>query len=268
MARTLQLSLQLLTSVGNPAPVTLPTARGRQIVQHMALLSVMCTLLPSLTLAQPAPQTRQALEDIAAAATTHALSLLETGDYVDISASAQPMDSRLRLRRCELPLEAGSTAAGPVKPGRVAISVRCNGAAPWSLFVPVLITARAPVLMLKGPLPRGTVITAQHLELRELPVEGLPPHYLSHAQDVIGHELNRTIHNDSYATAAMLKLRRLVEKNQEVVIVARSGSLEVKMAGVALAPAQQGDRISVRNTASGRTVQGQVTAGGTVVVNL
>lgn len=229
--------------------------------------SLLCLLLPLPAMAQPAAQALHALEDIAGTATQYALSLLDPGDYLDVSAAAQAMDERLRLRKCELPLQASATG-GLVKPGRVAIQVRCNGNAPWSLFVPVLITARAPVLVLKGPLPRGTVIMAEHLELRELPVDTLPPNYLSHADDVIGHALNRNINNESYATAAMLTLRRLVEKNQEVVILAQSGSLEVKMAGVALEPGQQGDRISVRNAASGRTVQGRVTAGGTVVVNL
>lgn len=234
---------------------------------RLAHISFISALLSQALLAQPLPQALHALEDIAAVATQHALSLLEPGDYVDISAAAQPMDQRLRLRQCEVPLETGSTSA-LVKPGRTAISVRCNGATPWSLFVPVLITARAPVLVLKGPLPRGTVIMAAHLEVKEMPVDTLPANYLSRAEDVIGHALNRNINNESYATAAMLTLRRLVEKNQEVVILAQSGSLEVKMAGVALEPGQQGDRISVRNAASGRTVQGRVTEGGTVVVTL
>ncbi len=233
----------------------------------LTLLLASSASLPALAQPAAAPVPLQAAEDIAAVATAHALSLLEAGEYLDVTATAQPMDSRLRLRQCELPLEAGSTAA-LLKPGRVSISVRCSGSTTWSLFVPVVITARAPVVVLKGPLPRGTIISAEHLELRELPVDKLPPNYLGRVDAVIGQELTRHINQESYATAAMLKLRKLVEKGQQVVILAQSGSLEVKMAGEALEPGQLGDRISVRNSVSGRTVQGRLTGAGTVLVNL
>lgn len=236
-------------------------------MKRTACISSIALLLAWQAAAQPAAPELHPHDDIARTATEFALAQLDAGEYLDVSATAQSMDERLRLRQCSQPLEASSTV-GTVKPGRVAVSVRCTGEAPWSLFVPVTITARAPVVVLKGPLQRGKVLTSADLELRELPVDTLPPQYLSRAEDVIGSELTRNVNNESYATASMLRLRKLVEKGQSVVILAQSGQLAVKMAGVAQEAGQLGDRIGVLNTASGRTVYGQVDESGSVVVSL
>jgi flagella basal body P-ring formation protein FlgA len=228
---------------------------------------LLAALLGTPVTAQPAVQDLQPLDEIAAAAASHALSLLETGNWRQVEARAQPLDERLRLRRCDQPLQLGSTSQ-QVKPGRVAISVRCNGSTPWSLFVPVQISAQAQVVMLRGPLPRGTVLGPEHLELRELPAERLPPNHLDRPEAVVGHELLRAVNQDTVATAFMLKPRKLVEKGQNVVILAQAGRLEVKMAGVALQPGQQGERIEVRNLASGRTIQARISSADTVVIQM
>lgn len=175
------------------------------------------------------------LEDISQTAVALVTTRVDSSSYANIEIHSQPLDERLRLRKCELPLEA-SVNDSVINAGRTSVSVRCTGATPWSLFVPVTVKATTQVVLVKGPLPRGTVLLPTHLEMREMPVDQLPANYLSRIEDVVGQELNRFVNNESYATAFMLNIRNMVEKGQEVVILARNKTLEVRVAGKALEP--------------------------------
>lgn len=216
--------------------------------------------------AQPVAFERHPLEDISRVAVEHALTLLDDSIYSEVSATSQPMDERLRLKRCEQPLEA-SINSSIVQAGRTSVHVRCPGPAPWALYVPVQIHATTPVVMVQGPLPRGTVLRETHLAVQDVPVDQLPPHYLRKVEDVVGQELVRNVNTPTYATAHMMKVRNLVEKGQEVVIMAKNNNLEVRMAGVAQEGGQAGDFISVKNSTSGVTVQGKIAGSGTIEVS-
>jgi flagella basal body P-ring formation protein FlgA len=143
--------------------------------------------------------------------------------------------------------------------------VRCDGASPWSLYVPVTISAKAAVVLIKGPVTRGTVLNAENLTVVQMPVAQLPPNYLSDLAQVSGHELARAVNGDTYATVAMLKEKNMIQK---VIILAQSASFEVRMSGTALEDGQSGERITVKNTNSGRTVEGTVVTENVIAVSL
>lgn len=231
------------------------------------LLTALLLVGPNTVPAQVPEFNLHPLEDISQTAINLAARLLDSSSYTNISITSQAMDERLRLKQCELPLQA-SINNSQVKPGRISVSIRCNGVSPWSLYVPVLITASTEVVMVKGPLPRGTVLSASNLALKKVQADQLPANYINNINEVVGKELSRFINNETYATAQMLKIRNLIVKGQEVVILAKNNNLEVRMAGVALEPGQQGDRISVKNSASGRTIEGQITESGMVIIKL
>jgi flagella basal body P-ring formation protein FlgA len=67
-------------------------------------------------------------------------------------------------------------------------------------------------------------------------------------------------------TEADFAVGATLRRGDPVVLVARSGGVEVRMQGRALGPAQAGGRITVENTASRRILRGQLGADGTVEV--
>jgi len=67
-------------------------------------------------------------------------------------------------------------------------------------------------------------------------------------------------------TAAHLAPPRLVRRGDSVALLARSNGVEVRMPGRALGDAGAGERVSVRNPSSRRTIQGLVLADGEVLV--
>jgi flagellar basal body P-ring formation protein FlgA len=209
----------------------------------------------------------QPLLDITNTAEQFALASLNVAAYSDIKVAAQPLDSRLRLKQCEVPLQAFSNT-GALRAGRTTIGVRCEGMSPWSLYVPVTISANVEVVVIKGPVTRGTVLSRENLATVQMPATQLPPNYLSDIAEVSGRELSRAINDDTFATAALLKQKNMIKKGQEVIILAQSASFQVRMSGTALQNGQSGERISVKNNNSGRTIEGKVVAENVVVVSL
>jgi flagella basal body P-ring formation protein FlgA len=65
-----------------------------------------------------------------------------------------------------------------------------------------------------------------------------------------------------------VQARDLIAKGQDVTILATGANIQVRMAGVALQKGQQGERIDVQNSSSGRTVQAVILDGGTVQIQL
>ncbi|MES2626054.1 MAG: flagellar basal body P-ring formation chaperone FlgA [Pseudomonadota bacterium] len=211
--------------------------------------------------------TSQSLLEISNTAEQFALASLDASTYSDVVVTTQALDPRLRLKQCENPLQA-STNNATLRAGRTTVNVRCDGVSPWSLYVPVTISANAAVVMIKGPVTRGTVLGAGNLAVVQMPVAQLPPNYLSDITQVSGRELSRAINGDTYATVAMLKEKNMIQKGQEVIILAQSASFQVRMSGTALENGQSGERISVKNNNSGRTVEGKVVAENVIAVGL
>ena len=238
-------------------------------IAGLLLLAGLCSLQVSPVLVTPALADNgiQALADISSTAEQFVLAALDTSAYSDLKVEAQPLDTRLRLKQCEVPLQASSTNAA-LRAGRTTIAVRCAGASPWSLYVPVTISANVAVVVIKGPVTRGTVLATENLALAYMPVAQLPPNYLSDIAQVSGRELARAVNGDTYATVAMLKQKNMIQKGQEVIILAQSASFQVRMSGTALENGQNGERISVKNNNSGRTVEGTVVAENVIAVSL
>lgn len=229
--------------------------------------------LVALGLAFPLPAPAQGvlevqpLADIATAAESYARTLMQEQQLADAEVAATALDSRLRLKLCDSPLEAFSNGNG-LRSGRVTVGVRCPGTTPWTLYVPVAVVAQANIVMIDGPLPRGTLLSAANLRIEQRPLSTLPPQYVSSPEQVVGRELTRAISGATVATPNMIKARDLIAKGQDVVILASGENIQVRMAGVALQKGQQGERIDVKNSTSGRTVQAVIVDAGTVEVQL
>lgn len=244
--------------------------KDRVLTAHRRLL---LPILVALVLAFPLPGHGQAgavtqpLDSIAAAAEGHARQLARDLGLADAEVRAGSLDARLRLKQCELPLETFSNDNN-LRGGRTTVGVRCSGSAPWTLYVSVAVTAYTYIVLVDGPLPRGTVLNASHLRREQRPLTALPPQYLTDIEQALGRVLTRAVSGATVASPNMLQTRDLVAKGQDVTILATGANVQVRMAGVALQKGQEGERIDVKNTSSGRTVQAVVVDGATVQVSL
>jgi flagella basal body P-ring formation protein FlgA len=85
---------------------------------------------------------------------------------------------------------------------------------------------------------------------------------------VLGMYAKRPIPEGKALSIHMLQAPHLVRRGQEVILLAKTAGLEVRMKGKALADGAKGDLIQVRNTKSRRIVEGVVTNQGVVRVGM
>lgn len=182
----------------------------------------------------------------------------EYRDQDTISAiEISQLDPRLNLPACPRPLEV-FPLNGRQRLGNATFGVRCNGERPWTLYVPVRITRTVTVLAAAVPLARGTVLKASDLKPIQQDAGSLPHGYFTRLEDLVGMELRRPLQAGAVITHAAVTAAAVIERGQEVLLVADNGAVAVSMKGEALESGAPGERIQVRNLSSRRIVQGEV----------
>ena len=175
------------------------------------------------------------------------------------------LDPRLRMPQCSQALDASlESPALPV--GRVTVRVRCAGTSPWTLFIPAQVKLFREVVVTLRPLQRDTVLTEADVILRERDVGSLKQGFLTAVDQAVGMKLIRATTLDQVLTLQHLQQQQVVRKGDQVVIVARSGTLSVRMPGEALADGGVSEQVRVRNLNSKRVIKARVTAPGLVEV--
>lgn len=177
------------------------------------------------------------------------------------------LDPRLRLAACDSPLSV--SLESPAQPiGRVTCRVRCEGSAPWTVFVPAQVRLYRPVLVATRPLKRNAAIMPGDAVLAERDVGQLTQGYLTDLTQVAGKKLTRSLQSDQVLAANHVAMAEVIRKGDQVVISARSGAISVKMPGEALSDGGPGEQIRVRNIRSDRIVRGRVLGPGAVEVQM
>lgn len=183
---------------------------------------------------------------------------------------AGALDSRLRLPACPQPLKA--SAPNGSNRGLWSVAVLCElgaGAGPlWSIFVPVRVADIRPVLVLVRPLAPGQTVTADAVALEPRDLSSLSYGYLVDPVQAIGQKLRRPLAPGAVLSPDTLAAPTLIKRGAVITIIGRSGSLEVRAQGKALADGGGGERISVENLSSHRVVDAVVRDGGNVEVGL
>jgi flagellar basal body P-ring formation protein FlgA len=243
----------------------IPTSMTRRLAAIVkrfapALLICMCVLF-----AGTASANIQALDTIQQAAEQFVRSHLpdaKAKHYV----SAASLDSRLRLKQCDVPLEAFSNTSDIA--ARVTVGVRCTAAAPWTIYVPVTIEVEVPVLVLRRALARRArvMLTDVEPQVRRLP--GSAANFITDIASLQGHRLKRALPAGTAITVDALTPDILVRRGQQVTLIAAVGGIEIRAQGNALTEGGAQDRVRVQNVTSLKVVEGVVESDSVVRVGL
>ncbi|QLG94512.1 flagellar basal body P-ring formation protein FlgA [Pseudomonas yamanorum] len=240
--------------------------------QYRRLLCVSLALLAFVT-GQPARADNVTLPDLLIGVTQgfleftveDYLATTQTPGRYEIQVS--PLDPRLRMPMCDKELTA--TLESPAQPiGRVTVRVRCDGASPWTVFVPAQVKLFRDVVVVTRPLKRTGIIGFEDVALRERDISQINQGYLTSVDQAIGQKLTRPMVTDQVITLVHLEQAEVVRKGDQVVISANSGTLTVKMPGEALSNGGMSEQIRVKNLNSNRVIKARVTAPGQVEVAL
>ena len=223
-------------------------SRFRHIGEWAAIGLLACAGVSAVRAAEPGTQS---LDEIRAAAIT-ALG-------ADGAQAQATVDANLRLRRCSQPLQAVASSA------RMA-QVRCADTPGWQLYVPVRVRREAEVVTLARPAAAGVPITPDQLVVQRRDVGAAAGATFADPSQLVGQVPSRTLGAGAIPTRADMGVGTVLRRGDPVVLVARTGGVEVRMEGRALGPVQAGGRIAVENTASHRVLRGRVMGDGEVEI--
>ncbi len=174
------------------------------------------------------------------------------------------LDPRMRMNACDKDLTAALESSRPV--GRVTVRVRCEGSSPWTVFVPAQVQLFRNVVTVMRPLKRDAIVTEDDVAMRERDVSSVGLGFLSSLDQAVGQKVVRPMVIDQVVTPVALEQPRMIHKGDQVVIIARSGSLAVRMPGEAMSDGSFNEQIRVKNLNSSRVIKANVTGPGQVEV--
>jgi len=257
------MNVTLLTDRKCPTAIDLFQVASNTFLSLLGLLLLFCISGKPTSYAAEV----EALDSIRLSAEEYALAQIDHVHFEAATATAGSLDRRLQLKKCNIPLETFSTGTMN-NTSRMTVGVRCTGLNPWTLYVPITISALVDVVFSSRALTRGALLDAEDLEIQQVPLNKLPIGYLSDLSQVTNLELIRPLNVGAPVTLSAVRPRMIVQQGQEVIIKAQLAGLQVRITGKALKNGQSGDLIPVRNLRSGRIVEATIINKGTVSVNL
>lgn len=180
-----------------------------------------------------------------------------------VNAQAVPLDSRLHLDPCPVPLQVRAPAVDRVAP-RVSIQVLCPASPGWTTRVMVNLQVYRTVLVASRPLARGDGVMPGDIHGEERDVARLGYGYFDRLDQLHARVLAHAVMRGSVLTPQAMGGRQLVRAGDQVQIVAQLAGIAVRASGTALGSGDTGGRIRVKNTASGRVVDALIDAPGVV----
>lgn len=177
------------------------------------------------------------------------------------------IDPRFNEKGCTTPLEF-SLNRSPLTQANLTVLAECSDATPWKIYITTKFNVYGNVVYASNTLARSHRIQKDDLVVRE---EAINKHHytsFSDINDVIGMIAKRSIRHDSIIQANLLQAPKLVKRGDDVVIMASTQGIMIKMRGTAMQDGELGQQISVKNTQSDRIVKARVSDSGLVSVTL
>jgi flagellar basal body P-ring formation protein FlgA len=181
----------------------------------------------------------------------------------EVSYSIGSIDPNNRLIACsalEVAMPAGAKAWG-----RTSVSVRCQEARGWTIFVPVHIRVITDYLVTAMPLAQGQPVTAGDLARQRGDLSDLPAGILTDEREALGRTASMSVAAGRPLRADMLRQPVVIQQNQTVQVISRGPGFQVTNEGRALTNGLDGQIVQVR-LASGQVVSGVARTGGIVEI--
>jgi flagella basal body P-ring formation protein FlgA len=144
--------------------------------------------------------------------------------------------------------------------------VRVDGEVKKTLHCRATIDAYTDVVVALEDIPRGAVISANHLDVEKRSVTSLPLGTFDFPEELLGYVARSTIFPGTVMTKRHVMPRKVVKRNQMVVVEARVGGLLVQTRARAMTDACEGDTLRCLNVDSKEEFIGTVRGDGIVIL--
>ncbi len=218
------------------------------------------TFVPAATAAGAADATAHPPQAIEAAAAARLRA--ELGDGADIEVL--PLDRRLRLAACAVPLDARRTGAGDGW-GATSIEVSCADTPAWRVRVRANASVERDAWLLTRAVRRGERLRPELLERGTVTLGGTGTRRGARSGEPIddpsalmGHEFARAMRPGDPIAAGDLASPVLVHRGRQVRLRSAGSGLQVETRGVALNDGRRDELVGVKNARTGRRIDALV----------
>lgn len=177
------------------------------------------------------------------------------------------LDPRLRLSRCDQPLEAFQPPGARMS-GTTSVGVRCPSASGWTIYVPATINVFSKALVTSRTLAKGAALQPGDVQITETEVSKLGQGHLQSLEEIQDVVLRRPLPAGTVLTPSLVVSPQVVRRGTRVTLVNGEGPIKVEMLGEAVSDAARGERVRVRALSSGQIVEGWVESASVVKVTL
>lgn len=175
------------------------------------------------------------------------------------------LDDRLRMAHCGETL-AAEFLGDPFRSTQPRVEVSCSGERPWRMFVSTSLTIKGNALVAARALGRGDRIGSGMIRVEPVVVNALRRQAIGSRKELIGLEMKRPVRSGTVFTPDLVISPDAVSRGDHVVIIARSGTFQVKSRGKALADGRIGDQVLIENLSSQRRIRAMITGPGEVEI--
>lgn len=169
------------------------------------------------------------------------------------------LDANLQMPKCGATLQANGGQRGVSE-------VSCAAPTAWKLYVPVKLTRSTAVVVLVRPVGAGQPITPDAIASEKRDAAAIVGAAIYDPAQAIGRVASRTLVAGGPLLETDLMSPRAVRRGEAVMLVVRTGGVDVRAPGKAVGDAGINERVNVENMGSHRIVQGIVRGGGEVEV--
>lgn len=175
-----------------------------------------------------------------------------------VTVTLGQLDPRLKLAPCSQIEPYLPTGSRPW--GRTRVGLRCtSGPSFWNVFLPVTVQVHATALVLREPLPAGTVLNEEHLTEAEVDWAERPAPPLTELDSLVGRALARPLAAGDALRDNDLQRTVWFAAGDRVKVTALGRGYRVSVEGQALSRGLDGQPVRVR-TEGGRVVSGKAVA--------
>lgn len=149
--------------------------------------------------------------------------------------------------------------------GSASVGVRCQGANPWTIYVPVAVHVQAQYVVTARPLLQGQVVAAEDLVMRDGDLAQLPAGIVTDRGFATGKTIAVSIAPGQPLRQDMLRAPLVIQQGQTVKLASQGHGFRVTAEGRAINNAAEGQIAQVR-TAAGQVVSGVARSGAVVEI--
>ncbi|MCY0965912.1 flagellar basal body P-ring formation chaperone FlgA [Parathalassolituus penaei] len=186
-----------------------------------------------------------------------------TGPDTDANISFPGVSNQLSLPDCRQPT--AINLLKPLQPGRNSIEIRCSDPW-WQQNIAIQLHNFRNVAVLTRALNNGEPLTPEAVNWIRQDVGELNQGFFTTPEDIIGQTAKRTLRAGTVLSPDQIQQPMAVARGDKVRIVLRKAVIHLETDGTAQQDGRIGERIRVRNSQSGKTVNAIVVASGEVEI--